>query len=117
MTTRSFDNPRLDRAMLDGNLTMQSKSAGTGDYVITKDDPAIIYWTPAAGTNTLRMPDKAVTVGRIYFIRNLKAANGGIINDSDGSTALLSATAFAGNEFAILHNDNGTWRALHVGVQ
>ena len=117
MTTRSFDNPRLGMAMLDGHLTIQSKHVGVGDYIVTDDDPALLYWTPAAGTNTLRLPNKDNSVDRIYYIRCLTAATGGIIYSSDGSTAVLDATAFAGNHFAVVHNDRGTWRSLHVGVQ
>ena len=112
MTTRNFDNPRLGRAMLDGSLTIQSKYIGNDDYIITDDDPALLYWDPSANNKTLRLPDEATSIDRVYYLSNIDGSNGGIVNASNGTTAVITASVFGAGVFAIVHNDRGTWRRL-----
>ena len=112
MTTRSFDNPRLDRAMFDGSMSIQSKYVGDDDYVITDDDPTILYWDPSAATKTLRLPAEGTSIDRIYILKNIDGTNAGIVNASDGSTAVVAAATFLKDVTAVVHNDRGTWRLL-----
>src|SRR5688572_9342382 len=107
---------RFTGMLIGKNLKLDFKrvTLAADNYVVTVDDPPVLYIDPAAAARDILLPAIAGNFGLTFIIFNASDATGGedltLKTSADG--AISPSPVVAVGEGVIVHNNGIGWRAL-----